>query len=327
MSQNELHVVFGTGPLGKWTARELVKLGKTVRMINRSGKTDRLPAGVEVVASDAYDVTKNIEVTRGAVSIYQCAQPHYYEWAEKFPPLQQAILEAASKNGAKLVVGDNLYMYGDPHGQPIREDSPIQPNTRKGRVRAAMAQEVLDAHSAGKVRAAIGRASDFFGPDDTALTGYAIQPAVEGKTVNLMGSTSQPHTFSYIADFGRLLATLGTRDEALGQVWFTPSNPPVTQAEFVKLIEAELGKPVKFMVGGPLMMRFLGLFNKEIAETVEMMFEWTNPYVVDTSKAEKAFGWKGTPLTQALKETVEWCKPDISEKREVVIDRSPALGE
>jgi nucleoside-diphosphate-sugar epimerase len=244
---------------------------------------------VEVVASDAYDAAQNVEVTKGAAAIYQCAQPHYYEWVEKFPPLQKAILEAAARNGAKLVVGDNLYMYGDPHGRPIREDSPVQPNTKKGRVRAAMAQEVLDAHNASKVRAAIGRASDFFGPDDTALTGYAIQPAVEGKTVNLMGSTSQPHTFSYIADFGRLLATLGTRDEALGQVWFTPSNPPVTQAEFVKLIEAELGKPVKFMVGGPLMMRFLGLFNKEIAETVEMMFEWTNPYVVDTSKAEKAF--------------------------------------
>jgi nucleoside-diphosphate-sugar epimerase len=310
---SELHVVFGTGPLGKWTARELVNLGKTVRMVNRSGKADRLPTGVEVVASDAYDVTKNVEVTKGATSIYQCAQPHYYEWAEKFPPLQRAILEAAAKNGAKLVVGDNLYMYGHFTGS-LREDSPVQPNTKKGNVRAAMAQEVLDAHAAGKVRAAIGRASDFFGPDDTALTGYAILPAVEGKTVNLMGSTSQPHTFSYIADFGRLLATLGTRDEALGQVWFTPSNAPVTQAEFVKLIEAELGKPVKIMVGGPLMMRFLGLFNKEIAETVEMMFEWTNPYVIDTSKAERAFGLKATPLKQALKETLDWCKESVKGK-------------
>ena len=138
---SELHVVFGTGPLGKWTARELVKLGKTVRVVNRSGKADRLPAEVEVVASDAYDVTKNIEVTKGATSIYQCAQPHYYEWAEKFPPLQRAILEAAAKNGAKLVVGDNLYMYGHFTGS-LREDSPVQPNTKKGKVRAAMAQVV-----------------------------------------------------------------------------------------------------------------------------------------------------------------------------------------
>lgn len=310
MSQSELHVIFGTGPLGKWTARELVKMGKTVRMINRSGKANRLPAGVEVIASDAYDAAKNIEVTKGAHAIYQCAQPHYYEWAEKFPPLQKAIMDAAIANQAKFIVGDNLYMYGHFTGS-LREDAPLAPNTRKGKVRAAMAQAVLDAHAAGKVRAAIGRASDFFGPDDTSLTGYAIQPALEGKTVNLMGSTSQLHTFTYIADFGRLLATLGTRDEALGQVWFAPSNPPLTQAEFVKLIEAELGRPIKSMVGGPLMMRFLGLFNKDIAETVEMMFEWTNPYVIDTSKAEKAFGLKATPLKQAIQETLDWCKENV----------------
>jgi nucleoside-diphosphate-sugar epimerase len=117
-----------------------------------------------------------------------------------------------------------------------------------------------------------------------------------------------PHTFTYIADFGRLLATLGTRDEALGQVWFSPSNPPLTQAEFIQLLESELGRPVKTMVGGPLMMSFLGLFNKEIKETVEMMFEWTNPYIVDSSKAEQAFGWKATPIKDAIHETINWCK-------------------
>ncbi len=303
----ELHVVFGTGPLGKWTARELVKMGKQVRMVNRSGKADRLPAGVEVVASDAYDVKKNIAITQGASVIYQCAQPHYHEWVEKFPPLQAAILEAAAANRVRLVVGDNLYMYGLFSGT-LREDSAISPNTRKGRVRAAMAQAVMEAHEAGKVRAAIGRASDFFGPDDTALTGYAIQPAVEGKSANLMGRTDLPHTFTYIADFGRLLATLGTRDEALGQAWFTPSNPPIKQMEFIQMIETELGRPVKTMVGGPLMLRFLGLFNKEVKETVEMMFEWTNPYIVDSSKAEQAFGWKATPIKDAIHETINWCK-------------------
>jgi len=311
----ELHVVFGTGPLGKWTARELVKMGKTVRMINRSGKANRLPADVEVIANDANDVRKNIELTRGAAVIYQCAQPAYYDWVEKFPALQKAILEAAAASGAKLIVGENLYMYGQFTGS-LKEDSPLAPNTQKGKVRAQMAQAVLDAHAAGRVRAAIGRASDFFGPDDTALTGYAIQPAVEGKTINLMGSTSQPHTFTYIADFGRLLAILGTRDEALGQVWFAPSNPPITQAEFVKFIEAELGHPVKAMVGGPLMMRFLGLFNKEIHETIEMMFEWTNPYMVDTTKAEKAFGLKPTPMKEAMRETIAWCKENAQTKHQ-----------
>lgn len=304
---SELHIVFGTGPVGRWTANALLKMGKRVRMINRSGKMDNRPAGVEILAGDAYDANWNIQTTQGAYAFYQCAQPHYYEWPEKFPPLQKAILEAAVANAAKLIVADNLYMYGHFTGS-LREDAPVQPISRKGKVRAAMAQEILDAHRAGKVRAAIGRASDFFGPYDTSLTSYAISPAVQGKTLNLMGSTNQPHTFTYVKDFGTLLATLGTREEALGQVWFTPSNPPITQAEMVRMIQVELGKPVKSQVGGPLMMGILGLFNKNVAEMVEMMYEWQHPFVVDSSKAEKAFGMQATPLQQALKETLDWCK-------------------
>ena len=302
------HVIFGTGPLGLWTARALVDMGLEVKMINRSGKAERLPEGVEVIASNAYDTHRNIELTEGAAAVYQCAQPFYYEWPEKFPPLQKAILEAAAVNGTKLVVGDNLYMYGAPNGKPLREDSLIQPNTRKGRVRASMAAEVIEAHEKGRLQAAIGRASDFFGPDDTALTSYAILPAVKGRTVNLAGRTDQPHTFTYLADFGRTLATLGTRDEALGQIWFAPSNPPLTQSEFIQLIEAELGQPVKVMVGGPLMMRFLGLFNREVSEAVEMLFEWMHPYVVDTSKITRVFGIKPTPMKTAIQETLDWCK-------------------
>ncbi|MCX6067205.1 MAG: NAD-dependent epimerase/dehydratase family protein [Chloroflexi bacterium] len=310
--KEEYHVVFGTGPLGKSVARELVRLGKRVRMVNRSGKLTGFPAEVEVVAGDAYDLKRNIELTQAASVVYQCAQPLYYEWAEKFPAFQAAILEAVASNGAKLVVGDNLYMYGDTHGQPIREDLPYQAHTKKGKIRAEMAEAVMAAHARGKISAAIGRASNFFGPEDHVVTDMVIRPALLGKTINLLGRMDQPHTFSYVADFGRFLATLGTHDQAWGQTWFTPSPAAVTQAEFVKLLEAEIGKPVKVMVAGPLMIKFLGLFNPMIRETIEMMYEWTQPFVVDTSKAEKAFDFKATPLAQAIRETVTWLRKDIA---------------
>ncbi len=311
MSQNELHVIFGTGALAKWTARELVKLGKPVRMISHSGKADaRIPAGVEVVKGDAYDLNKNIEVTKSADVVYQCAQPQYHEWAEKFPPMQKAILDAVVVNGAKFIVGDNLYMYGDTNGRPIREDMPYQPHTKKGKVRGEMATAIMEAHRAGKVRAAIGRASNFFGPDDNAVTSYAIRPAHAGKAVNLLGRTDQPHTFSYIADFGKLLATLGTREDTLGQIWFAPSPTPITQTELVKIMEEVLGKKVKSMAAGKMMMSFLGLFIPAMRESVEMLYEWDKPFIMDSSKAEKAFGWKGTPLKEAMQATIEWCKND-----------------
>ena len=79
MSQNELHVVLGTGAIGRAIAEELVKRGESVRMVNRSGKMEEVPAGVEVVAADLYDQTKVKEVTRGAKVVYQSTQPNYFE--------------------------------------------------------------------------------------------------------------------------------------------------------------------------------------------------------------------------------------------------------
>ena len=45
----------------------------------------------------------------------------------------------------------------------MTEDVPLAATTVKGRTRAAMTRELLAAAEAGRVRIAIGRASDFFG--------------------------------------------------------------------------------------------------------------------------------------------------------------------
>src|SRR5215216_4333893 len=103
------HVILGTGAIGRATAEELVKRGESVRMVNRSGKMDEIPAGVEVVAADLYDQAKVREVTRGAKVVYQSAQPHYYEWPEKFPGLQKSIIEGLTGRDAKLVIVENVY--------------------------------------------------------------------------------------------------------------------------------------------------------------------------------------------------------------------------
>jgi nucleoside-diphosphate-sugar epimerase len=133
-------------------------------------------------------------------------------------------------------------------------------------------------------------------------------PALAGKAINLMGKMDQPHTFSYIADFGKLLATLGTREEALGQIWFAPSPAPITQADLVKLMEAELGQKVKVMAAGKLMLSMLGLFMPTLRESVEMFYEWDKPFIMDSSKAQKAFGLQPTSLKDAMRATIEWCR-------------------
>jgi nucleoside-diphosphate-sugar epimerase len=304
---SELHVVFGTGPIGRYTADTLLQQGHRVRMINRSGVMHDQSADIELIASDAFDRTQNIALTRGATAIYFCVAPAYSEWASKFPPLQQAVLDAAIANQTRLAVTENLYGYGAFRGT-LQEDSPSAPTSRKGKVRLAMQHTLQTAHQQGLVQVAQGRASDFFGPYDTNMTNLAIKPALSGKAINLLGRLDQLHTFSYVKDFGRLMATLGTNQSALGQVWFAPSPPAITQATFVQILSQVLDKPVKTMVLSPLLAQILGLFHKNIAEVHEMLYQFTAPFVIDTQKAQTAFGLTPTPIDVAISETVAWCQ-------------------
>ncbi len=307
-NSSELHVIFGTGPLGKATMRALLAEGKRVRMVNRSGKAD-VPDGVEVIASDAYDAGKVRSAASGATAVYQCAQPAYQDWVTKFPALQASILEGTAANGAKLIAAENLYMYGEFSG-PLREDMPYNAHTRKGKVRAEMAQTLIAAHNTGKVRVAIGRGADFYGPEvlDSTIGDRAIYPALAGKSASLAGNLDLPHTLTYINDFGKVLAVLGTRDEALGQVWFVPNAETVTQRQFMTMLFEEIGLPPKMSGMGKLMMRLGGIFIVGARETVEMMYEFEKPFVVDSTKFGRAFGIHATPLREAIKQTVAWYK-------------------
>jgi nucleoside-diphosphate-sugar epimerase len=304
----ELHVIFGTGPLGKWTARELVSQGKRVRLINRSGRATDLPEGAELVKANAYDTRQTVELTAGATAVYQCAQPAYHEWETKFPPLQAAILEGAAKAGAKLIVVENLYMYGKPNGSPLTEGSPYRAQTHKGKVRQALTESLAAAQREGRVRVAIARGSDFFGPDETVSARLLFWPALAGKRVSILGRLDQPHTFTYVADFGKALATLGTHDEALGQVWHVPSNPPVTQEDLVALIQDAVGKPVKVQRATAPILWLVGLRNPDAREAIEMLYEFERPFVMESERFQRVFGIRPTPLREAVEATVEWAR-------------------
>ncbi len=306
---SNLHVVFGAGPLGRSVVNELVRQGKTVRVVSRSGKMAEAPQGVELRSGDLYNAGVVRELAQGAAVAYQCAQPHYWEWPQKFPPLQAAIIEGLAGSGTKLVIGENTYMYGDTGGRPLTEDLPYAATTRKGRVRAAMSEAALAAHKAGKVQVAMGRGSDFFGPWvlDSGFGDRVFYPALAGKGASFGGKLDLPHTATFIDDFGKALVILGERAEALGRAWHVPNaRPQITQRQFAELVFAETGHPVKASGMGKTMMRIGGIFVPGARETVEMMYEFDKPFVVDSSQFERAFGVKATPIAEAVKATVAW---------------------
>jgi nucleoside-diphosphate-sugar epimerase len=308
----ELHVVYGTGAVGMAVMDELVQRGpRRVRMINRSGRA-RVPHGVEVVGGDATDEAFTREASEGASVVYFALNPPYDKWPELFPRLQAGVLEGAASAGAKLIAMENLYMYGPTDGRPITEDLPYAATTRKGTVRASMSKELMEAHKSGRVRVAIGRASDFFGP--RALTSAAGEQvfgrAVDGKSAQVAGDPDQPHTYTYAPDIGKGLVILGEREEALGQAWHLPSPETVTTREFVEMIFEEVGKPARVQAAPKILLRALGLFNPGMRETIEMLYEFEEPFVLDDSRFKQEFGDHATLLREAIQRTVRWYREE-----------------
>jgi nucleoside-diphosphate-sugar epimerase len=297
---------------------ELVKRGETVRMVNLSGKMAEAPAGVEVLAADLYDPARVKEVTRGTKVVYQCSQPKYTEWVEKFPVLQKSIIDGLTGSNAKLVLVENLYMYGDVNGVPQTENLPHHAHTRKGKIRSEISKAAFEAYKAGKVKVTSGRGSDFFGPwglTTAVMGGRTFYPMLAGKPAQLIGNIDVAHTHTYIPDFGKALLILGESSEADGQTWHVPNdNPRVTQREMVSMIALEMGIEPKLSVMGKTMLQIGGLFIPEAKETVEMLYEFDQPFIVDSSKFEKTFGVKATPMQQAIQETVAWYKSHPEKK-------------
>lgn len=313
-THEQLHVILGTGALGQAVMRELLTRNVQIRMVNRSGKKIVLES-VEIVAADAYDLKSVQAVTQGATVVYQCAQPDYTQWPTLFPKLQDSIVQGVAASGAKLIVGDNLYMYGLVNGA-MDEDLPNAATTRKGRTRAQMSEALLKAHQQGLIQVAIARGSDFYGPGVlNSAMGDRIFPAVlAGKTAESVGDIDAPHTYTFIEDFGKALVILGEQEKALGQIWHIPNAETVTTRQFLTLAFQQAGHPPKMNGMGKFMMRLGGLFIPGARETVEMMYEFEEPFVVNHNKYVQAFGNHATPLEAGIARTLAWYSEHLKQK-------------
>jgi nucleoside-diphosphate-sugar epimerase len=245
----------------------------------------------------------------GAAVVYQTMNPPYHQWSARFPALQAGVLVAAEASGARLVSMENVYMYGRPAGRPLTEDGPNNAHTKKGRLRADMADELLDAHRAGRVEVAIGRASDYFGPRGGAQSnlGDRVFPAaLVGKTSTVLGDRNQAHTYTYIPDIGEGLAVLGEHPDAPGEIWHLPNDPQTRSTqELVDTIYRQAGRPcTRIRTVPPLLLRALAITSPVVRELLEMQYQFEEPFIVDSNKITTRLGVAATPLDQAIAETL-----------------------
>jgi nucleoside-diphosphate-sugar epimerase len=307
------HVVFGTGQVGRHVVAHLVELGHDVVAVNRGGRGE-FP-GASVVGGDVTDDVFAKDVTRDASTVYFCLNAsNYHRWPQEFPPLQDAVVAAASAAGARLVALENLYAYGPTGGAPMTEATPSRPENEKGATRAAMSQKLLDAHARGDVEVVIGRAADLVGPGvtESAMGAFVFGPILAGKKAQTMGRPDTAHSYSYAPDVGRDLLLLGSRSDAYGCAWHLPNPETLTTRQVITRVFEAAGATPRITTLKRQMLRALGLFNRNVRELLHTYYQFDAPFVVDDSAFRATFGGVITGWDEIIDTTLAYYRRSVT---------------
>ena len=291
------HVVLGgNGVIGRQTVGALLANGHTPASVGRRACTCE---GAVSVIADLLDRADVARALRGAQVAYLVAGLPYSSrvWAQQWPVIVGNTIDAALEQGTHLVYLDNVYAYGRVEG-PMTENTPINPCSRKGRVRAA-ALDRLDQGAALGIAVTIGRSADFYGPgaSTSVFNTFALDKIAAGKTGTWLLDADQPHSLTYTPDIGKALAVLGTAEEARGRTWHLPTAPALTGRQYVQLA-AGVGAPATVM--GLATLRVGALVNTAARETLEMRYQYTAPCVLDSTAFETTFGHAPTPAAEGI---------------------------
>ena len=301
----EVQCILGAGGvIANELMRELASRVDRVRLVRRHPT----PPGprMEARAADLLDPRQMADAVQGTTVAYLVAGLPYLAdvWEAQWPVLLDNAVEACKRHQVRLVFLDNLYQYGQVEG-PIQEDTPPNPCSRKGAVRARLAERLEAEIGAGTVQALIARGADFYGP---GAAKSLVHPMVfemlrDGKRAAWMGCDDVPHSLLFTPDAGRALAVLGNSPEAYGQVWLLPCDPNApTGRDFVRHVAEALGtRPVHRTLGAGLL-RFAGLFHPTLRESLELLYQHTRPYVVDSRKFNRRF-FEPTPWPEGVRLT------------------------
>jgi nucleoside-diphosphate-sugar epimerase len=304
-----LHVIVGAGPVGSTTASMLADIGEHVRMVTRSGGGPAHPL-IERVAANASDPQALKAAAAGATVLYSAGSPPYDRWVTDWPPLAASMLSAAEATGAVLVLVSNLYGYG-PVDHPMLETDALEATGAKGRVRATIWEQALAAHEQGRVRATELRSSDYYGPAVLlSQMGERVIPRIlAGKAVRVVGNTDLAHSWTYINDVARALIAIGGDQRAWGRAWHAPNNPPLSQRQMIQALGGAAGmKSVNVGSIPPLVLSVMGLFVPTVREVHETMYQFNQPFVMDSSAMTETFGLTPTSLEASLDATIAWFK-------------------
>lgn len=303
-------ILGSSGVIGRELAKSLPQYTNRIRLVSRDPK--KVNDSDELYKANLFNVDETMKAVEDSEIVYLTVGLQYdiNVWRKQWPWLMKNVIEACKKHNSKLVFFDNVYSYGKVLGW-MTEETPAKPNSEKGKVRAELNEIIMKEVKQGNLKAIIAKAADFYGPE-TPLSFVNIMVFdnfKKGKKAQWFIDVDKKHSFTYTPDAGKGTAILGNAESAYNQIWHLPTNKNVlTGKEFIELAAKSMGVNPKYTIVKKWMVQMLGLFNKVIKESTEMLYQNDSDYLFDSTKFEKTFNFKAISYEDGIRNTAESMK-------------------
>jgi nucleoside-diphosphate-sugar epimerase len=295
------------GVIATEIAKALPSYTSDIRLVSR--RPQPVLGNEDLVPADLLNLDQTRQAVAGSNVVYLTVGLPYNTklWTQAWPVIMANVLQACIEAGAKLVFFDNVYLFGK-QTQGMTEETPVQPCSEKGKVRAKVVQMIESRVEQGKLEALIARSADFYGPGATnsPINMLVIETLKAGKKPSWMGKAKLPHSLTYTPDAGKATALLGNSAQAYNQSWHLPTaHPALTGEQYIQLAASIAGVSPKYRTISRGMMKMAGWFNAMVRSSVEMMYQFEQPYFFDSSKFEQVFGVEATAYEEAFGQLFE----------------------
>lgn len=300
-------ILGANGVIGNEVAKALTKYSKQIRLVSRNPR--RVNQTNEIFSADLTNAEQTNNAVKDSEIVYLTVGLPYSTkiWEEKWPLIMKNVINACKKHNSKLVFFDNVYLYGRVSGW-MNEETPVNPTSKKGEIRANIAEILMDEIKLGNLKALIARSADFYGPNAALsfLNIMVFDNYSKGKKAQWMINDKLKHSLTFTPDAGKATAILGNTESAFNQIWHLPTDKnTLTGSEITKLVAQGFGVKPEITVLKKWMIKMAGFFNPLIKENIEMLYQLESEYLFDSSKFEMEFGFKTTTYETGIIETIK----------------------
>ena len=301
MRNNQIILGAG-GSVGIALAKELKSYTQNIFLFSRNptkvNDSDILLSGNLLNQEETTTALKNIDIAYLMVGL-----PYDTKiWERDFLKIVENVIRGCKIHKVPLVFLDNVYMYDPEYFEDLDENTPYKIVSKKGAVRTAIANLIMEEIKNNEINIMIARSADFYGKDikNSMFNQQVIKRIQNGKKANWLIYANKKHSLTLVDDAAKAIALLGNNNSAYNQVWHLPTDKAYTANELIEKISQISGKPANIQVVSRFMISILSWFIPAVKETRELLYQYRNDYEFTSTKFEKAFGVKPTTIEKGL---------------------------